>query len=431
MSPLRSAWNDYREAVRAFTRPARVYLLTEFLAWTAHGVFQVLFNLYLVRAGHGPAVVGQAISLSGLGLALGAIPAGILANRWGRRRCIILGVALDGVCLATRAVAPQLSVIYGASLVAGAGQALLQISGAPFLTEHSTPRERTHLFSAFFSVALLAGVVGNALGGWLPQALTHLPVRYGVDLTLAYQATLLLGAAIALSGVAPMLRLRGLTDAPVDGAASQLDPAVRRRLVPIGVNALLIGAGAGLVIPFMNLYFADRFHCSSGQIGSFFSIAQICTALASLLGPALARRYGKLRTAVGAELASLPFLVTLGAERHLGVAVGAFWIRATLMQAASPLLGTFVMEVLPAGHRATATSLTNLAWNVGWAVSATLAGVVIQRFGYAVPFYITAVLYGAAALYFYRAFRGTPESGAESRLSEEAKGQRGEGPLTE
>jgi MFS family permease len=66
---------------------------------------------------------------------------------------------------------------------------------------------------------------------------------------------------------------------------------------------------------------------------------------------------------------------------------------------------------------------------VGWALSATLAGLIIQRFGYAVPFYVTAVLYALAAGSFYLAFRHTPKIPAEPRLSEEAKGQRGEGPL--
>src|SRR5439155_24668226 len=111
-----------------------------------------------------------------------------------------------------------------------------------------------------------------------------------------------------------------------------IPPEIRRRLRPIAVNGLLIGAGAGLVIPFMNLYFAERFHCSSAQIGTFFSVAQVCTAAAALLGPALARRFGKLRTAVIAQLLSLPFLLTLGIERRLPMAVGAFWARATLMQ---------------------------------------------------------------------------------------------------
>jgi predicted MFS family arabinose efflux permease len=86
------------------------------------------------------------------------------------------------------------------------------------------------------------------------------------------------------------------------------------------------------------------------------------------------------------------------------------------------------MEVLPRELRARATSLTNMAWNIGWAASATLAGVVIERFGFAAPFYITATLYLTAATTFFLAFRGTPESVEPvARLSEEAKGLRGEG----
>jgi len=72
-----------------------------------------------------------------------------------------------------------------------------------------------------------------------------------------------------------------------------------------------------------------------------------------------------------------------------------------------------------------------MVWNTGWAVSATLAGSIIQHFGYATPFYITAVLYATASVYFYLAFRGLPETGTPPRLSEEAKGLRGEGALTE
>jgi MFS family permease len=367
--------------------------------------------------------------VTAFGLALMAIPAGILAERWGRRRCLVLGAVLDGLGFFVRASVLAPGPILAASFVAGAGQSMLAIAAAPFITEHSSPRERTHLYSAFFAFALLAGVAGSALGGWLPRVAMALPEVMRPDLLHAYRAVLLVGGAFSLSAALPLLRLRGLDEAPLDRAGEPAPADATRKLLPIALNAALIGAGAGLVIPFMNLYFKSRFHCSSGQIGLFFSLAQVFTALASLLGPAVARRFGKLRTAVVSELLSLPFLVTLGAESHLGIAVVAFWLRATLMQASTPLLQTFIMEALPAGLRARATSVMNLVWNVGWALSATLAGLIIQHFGYAVPFYLTAVLYAIAATTFYLAFRRTAELPAGPRLSEEAKGQRGEGPL--
>lgn len=431
MSPLRTAWNEYHEAARRFSRPARLYLLAELLAWTGHGVFQVLFNLYLVEGGFKESFVGRAISLNGIGLAAAALPAGFLAERWGRRRSLLLGALLDGAGMMLRATVMVPGVIYASSFVAGAGQSLLAIAAAPFLTEHSTARERTHLFSAFFATSLIAGVAGSLLGGWVPAGLHALPAAARPDTLVAYRSALVLGASLALMGAIPLMRLRGLVEAPVEHGhqASVVNEA--RELGPIVLNFFLIGVGAGLVIPFMNLYFASRFRCTSTQIGMFFSIAQVCTALAALLGPAVSRRFGMLRTATASQLLSLPFLVTLGAERRLSVAVASFWVRATLMQASTPLVQTFIMETLPPALRARSTSLGNLVWNIGWAASATLAGVVIQHLGYAVPFYITAALYFLAAVTFYAAYRGRPAPATSPRVSEEVKGLRGAGPASE
>ncbi len=431
MSPVRAALHDYREAVTRFSLPARRLLLTELLAWMCHGIFAVAFNLYLLEAGFRESFVGTAISLNGLGMALAALPAGLLADRWGRRRCLVLGAVLDTLGHAARATSLAPEVILAGSLVAGVGQALLAIAAAPFMTEHSTPRERTHLFTSFFAVTLLAGVLGSMLGGEVPAILGRHAAGPRLDPVHAFRGALWLGVLLNAAACLPLLRVRAPEEALAAPATGGPAPAERQRLLPIGLNAFLIGSGAGLVIPFMNLYFANRFGCTSSQIGVFFSLAAVFTAAASLLGPALARRFGMLRTAIAAQALSLPFLVTLGAEDRLGVAVAAFWMRATLMQASTPLVQAFVMEALPPSLRARATSLITLVWNCGWAFSATASGIIIQRFGYHVPFYVTAGLYGLAALIFYRAFRRAPEGAPAGRVATAVEGRPGEGPLAE
>jgi predicted MFS family arabinose efflux permease len=67
------------------------------------------------------------------------------------------------------------------------------------------------------------------------------------------------------------------------------------------------------------------------------------------------------------------------------------------------------MEVLPRRLRARSTSINSALWHTGWAASAALAGQIIQRFGYAVPFYMTAVLYATAATTLFLAFRKVRE----------------------
>lgn len=430
MSPVREAWRDFVAAARLFSRPARLYLSAEFLVWTAHGIFGVLFNLYLVEAGKSESFVGTAIASSAVGMVIAALPAGWLADHWGRRRTLMLGAVLEGAGHLVRALSTDSSLVLGAGFAAGLGQSFFQIAAAPFLTDHSTPRERTHLFSVFFASALLAGVFGNAIGGALPAWVQTLAP--GTSLFTAYRIALLVGGFVSVTAALPLLALRGLAEPRPEADAPPPSAHDLRKLRPIAINAALIGCGAGLVIPFMNLYFKNRFACTSAQIGLFFGIAQVFTAAASLAAPAVARRFGKLRSAVASQVMSLPFLVLLGGEKHLPLAVGAFWLRATFMQASTPLVQAFVMEALPQELRARSMSLVNMLWNIGWAVSATTAGLVIERFGYEMPFYVTAVLYATAALTFYRAFRGTPETAAVPvRISEEAKGLRGDGPATD
>lgn len=422
MSPLRDAWIDFRDAARMFSPAARRFLLAEFLTWIGQGAFSVLFNLYLVEGGFAESFVGRAVSLNALGVALACLPAGWLADRWGRTRSLVLGAILDGIAQTIRASVLDPNAIVAACFLAGVGQALLAIAAAPFITEHSTPRERTHLFSAYFASVLVAGVLGSLLGGWIPTALHALPWTAALDKLVRYRVALLAGAGFVLSAALPLASIVRITESRTTAHAGGPVPGQFRMLAPVGVNALLVGAGAGLVIPFMNLYFARRFACSSAQIGSFFSAAQIVTAVASLLGPTVARRFGKLRTAVAAQFLSLPFLVTLGAESHLSIAVTAFLVRATLMQSSTPLVNAFVMEVLPPELRARSSSLNNMAWNVGWALSATFAGLVIERFGYSVPFYCTAALYALAATTFYLAFRRMRDPGMRQARPRDALG---------
>ncbi|HUK62709.1 MAG TPA: MFS transporter, partial [Dongiaceae bacterium] len=310
MSPIVAAWRDYRDAARAFSRPARAFLGATFLSFAGMGVNQVLFNLYLTEAGFHEAFVGRVLTVTGAGVVLAALPAGWLADRWGRRRTLVLGVVLEGTAFLTRALVVDPALLYPLSFTAGIGQSLYAIAAAPFLSEHSTPRERTHLFSAFFAIELVAGVAGSLLGGWLPRLFRVLHLAAAGGLFGSYRTTLVVGGAIEAASMLPLLVIGRAPEMRLGrerGAAR--DP--QSHLIPkIGFTGFLIGAGAGLVIPFMNLYFKDRFHCSSAQIGSFFSVAALMTAFAMLIGPVLARRFGRLKTAMASQVLSLPFLVT-------------------------------------------------------------------------------------------------------------------------
>ena len=63
----------------------------------------------------------------------------------------------------------------------------------------------------------------------------------------------------------------------------------RRLLFRLTFPSAVVGLGAGLTIPFLNLYFRDRFSLQPGEIGEVFGTGQVLTTGAFLVGPAVAQ----------------------------------------------------------------------------------------------------------------------------------------------
>lgn len=407
MNRLRAFAVNYVQAVSDFTPNAKRYLLGNFLMSASASIVGVIFNLYLSAAGYNEGFIGSTLSMSGLALGVFALPAGMLSDRWGRKPAMIAGAAAASALMLARAVTIDRAALVGASFLGGIAATVYALSTAPFMMENSPEQERTHLFSMSFAVMLAAGVLGSLAGGKLPDLIGLIS---GVtDRFLLYRLTLVFAGALSFSSVLPLLGIRE-TQRRQTGLVPKLFPGDRGDWLLMGKFAwcnLWVGLGAGLVIPFFNLYFATRFRATSGQIGFYFSVSQVFTFLAVLAAPAIARRIGKVRTVVLMELLSLPFLVSLGVENTLTVAVLAFWARASLMQMSSPIGSAFTMEVIPRRLRATANSLTAMSWNLSWAGSTAASGFIMQRYGYSVPYYLTAACYAVSAISYYLFFRGT------------------------
>lgn len=397
--------SNYIKTVRGFSPNARLYLQANFLIGFSYAVAGVIFNLYLKEAGFQEGFIGGMLSLSGLAFGLFAIPAALYSDKAGRKRSMLGAGFLGSLFLLVRALTASRGLLVASSFLGGLAMTVYTISTAPFMMENSRPDERTHLFSLSFAVTLMAGVLGNLAGGELPEILGLLAKN--LDKLWLYRITLVAGSAVAFASLYPLSRM----DENPTGGKSESGPiwgGNKKDWELIGKFSwcnLWVGLGAGLVIPFFNLYFAQRFHSTSGQIGAYFSVAQVTTALAVMAGPQLARKMGKVKTVVLMELLSLPFLVTLGAvDNFLTLAVVAFWMRASLMQMSSPISNAFTMEALPQKMRATANSITAMAWNLSWALSTAFSGWMMQRYGYSVPYYLTAFCYAVSAVSYYLFF---------------------------
>lgn len=404
---------DWRNKIVSFNKNIRLFMLANILIQIGMGVFAVMYNLYLKELGFPETVSGTVISMSSLATAIILIPAGYLSDRFGRKGMIILGTIVTVLTLFYRSVTvSEQSIVYAAFLT-GLFMALVQVSGVPFLAENSRASERMHLFSIHFSLVTIASVIGSLGGGVLADAL-HIYANMSVLVSIKW--VLIIGSVIFGLGLIPLFQLKlsekvEEKEKTTDKVAKEVPSNFKRNITVIvlfGFANLLIGTGSGLVIPYLNLYFSNRFDASNAYVGLILSLGSAMTAVAMLLGPALVKKVGQVRALVIFQLLSIPFLFITGYTNSLIIASLGFLLRQALMNAGNPIQSAIAMDLVHDKYKGLANSVNQMVFHIGWASTGGIATGFVMAYGfywgYAYTFSITGVLYIIASTYFYILF---------------------------
>jgi predicted MFS family arabinose efflux permease len=430
---VRSIVVEYIARVRESGRNARLYLIGIFLVGLGQSVFALLFNLYLRELGVTDSRIGQILSKVSLGAAAAAIPAALLLRNLPARYVLVAAGALTALAYLLQATLTAPEFLLLAAFIAGCVITVFRLSIAPVIMSESLPEARPFLFSAAFTVFFISAIVGSVLGGVLP----HLFHLWTDSNRLALRWSLYAACGLYLTSVWPFQLMTPTAppgaagthdthDARKDGrgapdAAAPSTPeralAALRELADVDwglhlkliIPSMMIGLGAGLIIPFMNLYFRDRFGLDAAAIGTLYAIMQGFMVVGNLFGPAVSRRLGLVGGVVLTQLASVPFMLALGLSGWLPLVIASFFLRSTLMNMNQPLSSHFAMEVVREKDHAVTNSLLALSWFVAWAISADIGGAMIERDGYTTPLLIAAALYVAASILYWYFFRGVAE----------------------
>ena len=172
-------------------------------------------------------------------------------------------------------------------------------------------------------------------------------------------------------------------------------------LLKLVISPALISIGAALLIPYLNLFFKQRFTVADARLGLIFAGLGLATALAALAGPALSARLGKIRAIVLTQALALPFLALMGATPLLGVAVGAALARSALFNMGTPLYDAFAMERTDEAARPAVIGVINGAYSIGYLFAPLVSTQIQAAYGFTPLFVITLVCYALAVLAKY------------------------------
>ena len=397
---------EYSSRVRAFRPNARYYLLSVMITGAAMGVYRLLFNFYALSLGYDEALLGNLVTVSSLTALFAALPMGYLSDILGRKASLILSGIMLSTSIFVMVFWPGNYVLYAMNVLSGLAQSLAAVTNAPFLMENSGEQERTYLFSFSMGLQMAMASLGNWIGGYLPSWFAQMR---GVSSTssTAYAGALLVIAVVVGIGVIPLFllhqpvlkRTERSVFAPLSFAAKQ--PVLLTKLI---LPMLITSIGAGMIMPFMNVFFRQVYHQPDPVIGTLFAWGSLAMGIGLLIAPPLAERMGKIQLVVVTQALSIPFLIILGFAPLFWMSALAYYVRLALMNMSSPVYQTFVMEHVEPSARATVASLVSMANSFGWAFSPSISGWLQVNYGFGPVFAGVLILYTISVYMYWKFF---------------------------
>jgi MFS family permease len=378
-----------------------------------YGFLSVVLALYLAEAGLSEKMIGLLFTLTLVGDAGISLWLTTSADRFGRRRTLLLGALLmigAGVVfiLTKNPLLLMTAAIIG--VISPSGNEIgpfLSVEQAG-LTQLIPGERRTQTFAWYALSGSLATATGALSGGWLAQALQS----RGTVALEAYR-TVLMG--YALGGVVLVVLFLCLT-AAIEAPLSEQQNPVKRTLglhrsrnVVLQLSALFAMdafAGGFIVQSLMAYWFHVRFGVEPGVLGSIFFGANILAGISALLAGSLARRFGLINTMVFTHIPSNILLMLVPLMPSLPLAIGVLLLRFSISQMDVPTRQSYTMAVVSPDERSAASGVTTIARSVGAAISPSLTGIFLSIPALlSAPFFLAGGLKIVYDLLLYRSFR--------------------------
>lgn len=389
---------------RSLPAEARLLVYLNFAPGIALGLIYTDLSYFLTSVqGLSSAFMGTVISVMGLTTVAVSLPVGILADRFGRRRFLIIGNLLASATLVLFALTTNPVLLIGAALVEGTTEAAFAAAGGALLTETAGDAGRT----AAFSFSSFLSNLAFGLGGFV---LPLIIVLESFGLT-SLQSHIALYFAVAAASIATTPFLLRVHESRRSDKAKTIREFLPRKskavLVRYGSASVLIALGAGLFVPLMGQWFSRAYGVADTLSGPVLGVSGFLIALTTLAAPRLARRFGLVRALVMTQGSSTVFMFLVPFSPTFAVAGAIYIVRSFLMNVSNPLSTSLLMGLVSPDERGAASGLTAALWKFPNSISAVIGAGLIGAGLLALPFFLATALYLASIALFWFFFRKT------------------------
>jgi MFS family permease len=392
------------------SRDRALLLSAAFLRALGTGMIGVLLGFYLATLSMSPAQIGLIVSLGLWGMAAGALLTTLRADRFGRRRTLIMISLLTAaggavVALASSPVVIAVAAFLGMMNGMGRDRGAALIVDQVVLPTTTDDAGRTRAF-AWYNLLQDVGHALGSLGAGVPTLLQHAagatPLG-ALRVAVLIYAGIMLATGVLYAALTPAVE--GSGNAVPRGIAS-LSPESRRIITRISALFALDGLGGGfLTASLLSFFFFKRFGATPAVVGWLFFAARVANAFSHLGAAWLAKRIGLVNTMVFTHIPSSILLATVPFAPSFTIAAVLFIIREGLVEMDVPTRQSYVVAVVRPEERTAASGVTGLVRLGAWAVAPAFAGLVMKGGGLGAPLALGAAMKITYDVMLYFAFR--------------------------
>ncbi len=381
-----------------------------FMVMAGQGVVAPVLPLYAAEFGVGATMVGLTLTVFALARLILNIPAGMAADRFGRRILLVGGPIVTSIGMFGSGLAGDIWTLLAWRFVAGAGSALYMSGAMIYLIDIAPPDQRAR-YVATNQWALSVGVaLGPGLGGLVAERYgLHMPflvVGVGGIATAAY-------AAVRLPETLHLTQDADFT--ATDSAGDDLSIASfvtsRRFLLVAMVSATVFMARAGTRATLIPLHANRELGWGPGEIGMVFTVTGLMTLFTLMPAAWASDRLGRRAVIVFSGVVAGIGTVIVGLSDGATLFVMGNVVMILGTGTAGPAPAAYVADIAPPRMRGVAVALYRSAGDIGFLAAPPLLGLLAETVSIPAAMVVSAVLLSGAAVGFAIGSRHDPAAG--------------------
>ena len=405
----------FSSILRSYTNlPKNIHLLflLEFSLSLIHVAFILVLNIYLRKKGFSDPEIASFNSLRFVGALAFALPLGIYIR--GKKlkpffKIASLMVPFTSAMIIESIYYSIIPLIQLSFLLWGIGMMLMRVCSLPFIIRNTTRNNSTEALSLSASTwslsTIFSGLVISGLN-WVPdfKILDHVVMFNEYNILWV----------ITLIGMCSYIFSNKIEEGSFYNNDKKKDIfSIRQNydwtIIFKAISPLiLISIGAGLTIPFVNLFFNSTFGFTSSAFSLLSSFTAMLVFIFSLLVPTFRKKYGYWMTIVVVQILAIICLITMSLTEVYSsntyavfIAIVAYIFRQPLMHMAHPASNELMMNYVGKKNQELISALSSSLWSASWFISAKIfEWLRLLDFRYYEIFLITAFFYVIGVLLY-------------------------------